>query len=69
MTGDKSLFVDANLTASPQKYITFGNNNKGKVMGLGKIGISKDKNINDVLLVQSLGFNLMSIVNYVILAC
>jgi hypothetical protein len=69
MTGDKSLFVDANLTASNQKYITFGDNNKGKVMGLGKIGISKDKNINDVLLVQSLGFNLMSIVNYVILAC
>jgi hypothetical protein len=61
MTGDKSLFVDPNLTASSQKYITFGDNNKGKVMGLGKIAISKDKNINDVLLVQSLGFNIMSI--------
>ena len=61
MTGDKSLFVDPNLIASSEKYITFGDNNKGKVLGLGKIAISKDKNIDDVLLVQSLGFNLMSI--------
>ena len=62
MTGDKSLFVDPNLTASPLKYITFGDNNKGKVIGLDKIAISKDKSIDDVLLVQSLGFNLMSVV-------
>ena len=54
MTGDKLLFVDPNLTASSEKYITFGDNNKGKVIGLGKIAISKDKNIDDVLLVQSL---------------
>jgi hypothetical protein len=61
MTGDKSLFVDPNLTSSSQKYITFGDNNKGKVIGLGKIAISKDKNIDDVLLVQSLRFNFMSV--------
>ena len=59
MTGDKSLFFDPNLTADPLKYITFGNNNKGNVIGLGKIAIYKDKSIDDVLLVQSLGFNLM----------
>ena len=59
MTGDKSLFVDPNLNSSPRKYITFGDNNKGKVIGLGKIAISKDKSIDDVLLVQSLGFNLI----------
>ena len=51
MTGDKSLFVDPNLTTSPLKYITFGDNNKGKVIGLGKIAISKDKSIDHVLLV------------------
>ena len=61
MTGDKSLFVDPNLTASSEKFITFGDNNKGKVLGLGKVAISKDKTIDDVLLVQSLGFNLMSV--------
>ena len=61
MTGDKSLFVGPNLTASPLKYISFGDNNKVNVIGLGKIAISKDKSIDDVLLVQSLGYNLMSV--------
>ena len=51
MTGDNLLFADPNLTASPLKYISFGNNNKGKVIGLGKIAISKDKSIDDVSLV------------------
>mgnify|MGYP005817574831 CR=1 FL=1 len=69
MTGDKSLFVDPNLTASPLKYITFDDNNKGKVIGLGKIAISKDKSIDDVLLVQSIGFNLMSVDKLCDLAC
>ena len=61
MTGDKSLFVDPNLTTSSLKYITFGDNNNGKVIGLGKTAISRDKTIDDVLLIQSLRFNLMSV--------
>ena len=61
MTGDKELFTEEKLSQSSQKYITFVDNNKGKVIGLGKVAISKDKNINEVMLVQSLGFNLMSI--------
>src|SRR4051812_46259420 len=42
MTGDKELFIDDNLSHSSQKYITFGDNNKGKAIGLGKVGMSKD---------------------------
>ena len=61
MTGDKELFTEEKLSQSSQKYITFGDNNKGKVIGLGKVAISKDKHIDEVMLVQSLGFNLMSI--------
>src|SRR5215203_2300501 len=61
MTGDKELCIDDNLSHSSQKYITFGDNNKGKVLGLGKVAISKDKHIDKVMLVQSLGYNLMSI--------
>src|SRR4051812_46956524 len=61
MTGDKELFIDDNLSHSSQKYITFGDNNKGKVIGLGKVAISKVKHIHKVMLVQSLGYNLMSI--------
>src|SRR3954469_19698964 len=61
MTGDKELFTEEKLTEFSQKFITFGDNNKGKVIGLGKVAISKDKHIDKVILVQTLGYNLMSI--------
>src|SRR4051812_676420 len=61
MTGDKELITEDKLTESSQRYITFGDNNKGKDLGLGKVAISKDKHIDKVMLVQSLGYNLMSI--------
>jgi hypothetical protein len=41
--------------------ITFGDNGKGKVKGLGKIAISNDLSISNVLLVESLNFNLLSV--------
>ena len=40
--------------------ITFGGNGKGKVKGLCKIAISNDMSIFNVLLVESLNFNLLS---------
>src|SRR3954471_19975870 len=61
MTGDKELFNEDKLTKSSHEYITFGDNNKGKVIGLGNVAISKDKHIDKVMLVQSLGYNRMSI--------
>src|SRR3954453_14304823 len=61
MTGDKEFFTEDKLTQSSQRYITFGDNNKGKVLGLGKVAISKGKHIDKAMLVQSLGYNLMSI--------
>ena len=39
--------------------ITFGDNGKGKVKGLGKIAISNDLSISNVLLVDSLNFNML----------
>ena len=41
--------------------ITFDDNGKGKVKGLGKIAISNDMSISNVLLVESLNFNLLSV--------
>ena len=41
--------------------ITFGDNGKNKVNGLGKIAISNDLSISNVLLVESLNFNLLSV--------
>ena len=39
--------------------ITFDDNGKGKVNRLGKIAISKDMSISNVLLVESLNYNLL----------
>jgi hypothetical protein len=45
----------------PQRTITFGDGNQGLVKGLGKIAISPDHSISNVFLVESLGYNLLSV--------
>ena len=49
------------LTPSPLKQITYADKGKSKVLGLGKVAISKDRHMDKVMLVESLGFNLMSV--------
>ena len=46
---------------SDYENITFDDNGKGKVKGLGKIAISNDISISNVLLVESLNLNLLSV--------
>ena len=41
--------------------ITFGDNGKSKVKGLGKIAMSNDMSISNMLLVENLNFNLLSV--------
>jgi hypothetical protein len=41
--------------------IIFGDGNQGKVKGSGKIGITTEHSIYNVFLVESLGYNLISI--------
>jgi hypothetical protein len=41
--------------------IIFGDGNQGKVMGLGKIAITTEHSISNVFLVESLGYNLLSV--------
>ena len=41
--------------------VTIGDNSKLTVLGRGKVAISNDISIENVLLVESLGYNLMSI--------
>jgi hypothetical protein len=61
MTGGKSaldqFIEDVNSTSS----ITFGDNSKGKVLGYGKVVVSKDLSLETVMLVETLGYNLLSI--------
>ena len=60
MTGDARMFNSINTDDSNgYDSITFGDNDKGKVKGLGKIAISNDLSISNVLLVESMNFNLL----------
>jgi hypothetical protein len=61
MTGISRMFDSINDNNSGVDSITFGNNKKGKVIGLGKIAISNDLSISNMLLVESLDFNLLSV--------
>ena len=62
MTDDLRMFNSINSNDDNGiDSITFGDNGKGKVKGLGKIAISNDLSIFNVLLVESLNFKLLSI--------
>ena len=51
------------LSISPKDggYVTFGDNAKGKIVGEGKVGKSPNTTIENVLLVDGLKHNLLSI--------
>ena len=49
------------MSPSYLKHITYADKGKSKVLGLDKVAISKDKHMDKVMLVESLGFNLMSV--------
>ena len=62
MTDDARMFNSINANGNDgYDSITFGDNGKGKVKGLSKIAISNDLSISNVLLVESLNFNLLSV--------
>ena len=62
MIGDARMFNSINTNGNDgYDSITFGDNGKGKVKGLGKIAISNDMSIFNVLPVASLNFNILSV--------
>jgi hypothetical protein len=62
MTGDARMFNSINTNGNDgYDSITFSDIGKGMVKGLGKIAISNDLSISNVLLVESLNFNLLSV--------
>jgi len=60
MTSNDSMFTSLE-DPSDHEHVTYGDNSRGKVFGLGRIAISKDLSISNVLFVEYLSFNLMSI--------
>jgi hypothetical protein len=62
MTDDSRMFNSININESNEVgIITFGDNGKGKVKELGKIAISNDLSIFNVLLLESLNISLLSV--------
>ena len=60
ITGDSRMFNSINTNdGNGYDSITFGDNGKSMVKGFGKNAISNDLSISNVLLVESLNFNLL----------
>ena len=60
MTGNDSMFTSLEDPVD-HEHVTYGDNSMGKVLGFGRIAISKDLSISNVLFIESLSFNLISI--------
>ena len=61
MIREKDMFTSFQPSHDQSGNIVFGHNGKGEVLSLGKIAISNDNSISNVLLVNSLRYNLLSI--------
>ena len=59
MTGDEFKLTD--FVSKEEGYFTFGDNNKWKIMGEGNIGNQYKTQIENVLYVDGLKHNLLSI--------
>jgi hypothetical protein len=61
MTGEKKMSTSYVKNKDSQDMIIFGDGNQGKVKGLCKIAITNEHSISNVFLVESLGYNLLSV--------
>jgi hypothetical protein len=61
MTGEKKMFTSYVKNKDSHDTIIFGDGYQGKVKGLGKIAITTEHSISNVFLVESLGYNLLSV--------
>ena len=61
MTGESKMFASLDGDVSGYNDIIFGDNSRGEVKGMGNINVSQDHFLSNVLLVDSLKFNLLSI--------
>ena len=64
MTGDFSKF--STFTKKDGGFVTFGDNAKKKIIGIGNVGNSTPPIIENVLLIDNLTHNCLVLVNYVI---
>ena len=60
MTGSKEILTELR-TSINGSTVTFGDRSKSKVTGLGKVVVAKDVTLVNVMLVENLGYNLLSV--------
>jgi len=58
MMGDASKFT--HITPKNSGHVTYGDNNKGKILGVSNVGIDPYTFIENVLLVNGLKYSLLS---------
>jgi hypothetical protein len=58
MTGSKNIVVDLEPSHST---VSYGDNTSSKVLGLGKVVLTPDTSLVNFLLVETLGYNLLSV--------
>jgi len=59
MTGDASKFIY--ISPKNSGHVIYGDNNKGKILGVGKIGTNPYTSIENVLLVDGLKHSLLNV--------
>ena len=64
MTGQSKMFTSLVDDAGNHEQVTFGDNSKGRISGLGDITIAKDLSLSNVLFVDSCSYNLLSIAQF-----
>jgi hypothetical protein len=61
MTGERSMFSSYLHLEGPEETFAYGGDTKGKVIYVGDIHISQKYSITNVLHVDPLGYNLLSV--------
>jgi hypothetical protein len=62
MTWEEKVFTSYVKNKDSHDTVIFGDGNKGKIKGLGKIAITIEHSISNVFLVESLVYNLLSVI-------
>src|SRR3954465_12007496 len=60
MTGNSSIVKDLKPN-DDQISVTYANKSKSKVMGFGKVVVAHDITLVDIMLIETLGYNLLSV--------
>jgi hypothetical protein len=68
MTDQVKMFTSLVDDAGDHEQVSFGDNSKGRISGLGEISLTNDLSLSNVLFVDSCCYNLLSIAQFCDLA-